>query len=165
MERAGLAEITDLRDWLNVVDALGELKTVRGAHWNLEIGSLSEANYRQARSPALLFDEIPDYPKGFRVLTGASNSPRRLGIALRMGSEFTSAGLVQALRGKPIEWEARAPELSPELLPDGPVKENVLLGDQIDLDRFPTPSGTSTTADASSEPETPFCSATPRRGS
>lgn len=139
MEQAGLAEITDLRDWLNVVDELGELKIVRGVHWNLEIGSLSEANYRQARSPALLFDEIPDYPKGFRVLTGASNSPRRLGIALRMGSEFTNAGLVQALRGKPIEWEARAPELPPELLPGGPVKENVLLGEQVDLDRFPTP--------------------------
>ncbi len=45
MERAELAAITDLRDWLDVMEELGELKTVRGANWNLEIGALSEANY------------------------------------------------------------------------------------------------------------------------
>jgi len=139
MERAGAAAITDLRDWLDVVEDLGELKTVRGAHWNLEIGALSEANYKQSKSPALLFDEIPDHPPGFRVLTGASGSPRRLGVALRMGSGFTNAELVKALRGKPIEWESKAQDSPPEVLPDGPVKENVLLGDQVDLSRFPTP--------------------------
>ncbi len=139
MERVGLAAITDLRDWLGSVEELGELKRVQGAHWNLEIGTLSEANYRQAKSPALLFDDIPDYPKGFRVLTGASNSPRRLGVTLRMGSDFTNADLVRTLRGKPIEWEGKAPDLPPEVLPDGPIKENVLLGDQVDLMRFPTP--------------------------
>jgi UbiD family decarboxylase len=139
MKQNRFSEIFDLRNWLGVVENLGELKTVRGAHWNLEIGSLSEANYRQSKSPALLFDEIPDYPKGFRVLTGASNSPRRLGVALRMGSEFTNASLVKALRGKPIDWEAHAQELPPELLTDSPVMENVLLGNRVNLDLFPTP--------------------------
>ncbi|MFQ5692094.1 MAG: UbiD family decarboxylase, partial [Nitrospinota bacterium] len=80
-----------------------------------------------------------DYPKEFRVLTGASNSPRRLGVSLRMGSDFTNAELVKALRGKPIEWEGRAPAFPPEVLPTGPVKENVILGDGVDLTRFPTP--------------------------
>lgn len=139
MKQNRFSEIVDLRNWLRVVEKLGELKDVRGAHWNLEIGSLSEANYRQSDSPALLFDEIPDYPKGFRVLTGASNSPRRLGVALRMGSEFTNASLVESLRGKPIDWEARAQELPPDLLSDGPVMENVLVGNQVNLDLFPTP--------------------------
>ncbi|MFQ5914065.1 MAG: UbiD family decarboxylase [Nitrospinota bacterium] len=138
-EQTGLLTVTDLRDWLEAVENLGELKRVRGAHWHLEIGGLSEANYRQPESPALLFDEIPDFPKGFRVLTGASNSARRLGITLRMGGGFTNAELVKVLQGKPLEWERKAPDLPPEVLPAGPVKENVLLGDQVDLMRFPTP--------------------------
>jgi UbiD family decarboxylase len=131
--------VTDLRQWLDTVDEVGELRIIRGADWNLEIGTLSEANYKQPKPPALLFDEIPGYPKGFRVLTAASGSPRRLGVTLRMGTGYTNAELVQALRGKPLEWEGRAADLPPEVLPDGPVKENVLLGDQVDVTRFPTP--------------------------
>lgn len=139
MKSDELGTVMDLRDFLDVVDELGDLKKVDGAHWNLEIGMLSEANYKQTKSPMLLFDEIPDYPKGFRVITGASSSPRRLGITLRMGSEFTNTGLVQALRGKPIEWESKAADFPPEFLSTGPVQENVFLGDQVDMMRFPAP--------------------------
>jgi len=39
---------------------------------------------------ALLFDEIPGYPKGFRVLTSASGTPNRLGLTLRMGTDYTN---------------------------------------------------------------------------
>ena len=55
----------DLRAWLRDVEALGELKEVRGADWNLELGAISELNVKKERPPALLFDEIAGYPKGF----------------------------------------------------------------------------------------------------
>jgi hypothetical protein len=31
----------DVRGWIEQVDAMGELKTIHGADWNLEIGVLS----------------------------------------------------------------------------------------------------------------------------
>src|ERR671926_43523 len=98
----------DLRDWLSRVEQMGELQTVRGADWNLEIGGISELNYRRKPSAALVFDEIKDYPKGFRVLTGSLTSARRVGLTLRLGPEMDDARLVEALRGKPLEWEAQA---------------------------------------------------------
>ena len=42
---------TDLRSWLTDVEAHGELKTVDGADWNMEIGTVVELNAK-ARGPA-----------------------------------------------------------------------------------------------------------------
>src|SRR5690242_11503526 len=74
-----LAGMRDLRDWLAAIDQLGELQRVDGADWRLEIGGLSELNYRRRPPAAMLFDHIPGYPAGFRVLTGSLASARRIG--------------------------------------------------------------------------------------
>ena len=55
--------------FFNEVKAAGELKEISGAHWNLEIGALTELFAEQTPTPALLFDGIPDYPNGRRVLS------------------------------------------------------------------------------------------------
>src|SRR5712692_4613069 len=93
--RKPLSEIRDLRDWMEVVDDLGELQHMRGAHWTLEIAGISELNYRRKPSAALLFDDIPDYPSGYRVLTGSMTSARRVGATLRLGTDLTDQDLVE----------------------------------------------------------------------
>src|SRR3954470_21547413 len=98
----------DLRTWLAAIDKLGELKTVEGADWNLELGAISELNVKKSLPPALLFDHIKDYPKGFRVLTCSTSSPARLSSILRLPIEKTHGGLVEALRGKPAKWKEGA---------------------------------------------------------
>ena len=52
---------TDLREFLAAVDSAGQLKTVKGAHWDKEIGAVTEVLYRQKvdQAPALIFDDIP----------------------------------------------------------------------------------------------------------
>ena len=65
----------DLRAWLRDVEAFGELTNLNGADWNLELGAISELNVKKAGPRALLFDEIPGYRKGFRVLTCSTSSP------------------------------------------------------------------------------------------
>jgi UbiD family decarboxylase len=134
-----LGAIRDLRDWLRVVDRLGELQRVDGAHWKLEIGGLSELNYRRKPSAALLFDRIPDYPAGHRVLTGSLTSARRVGVTLRLGTDVTAAQLVAALRGKPLEWEAAAPAFRPIEVGSAPLYQHVVAGPDVDLLRFPVP--------------------------
>ncbi len=46
---------TDLRDWLERVEAIGELQTITGVDWDLEMGAVAEMIYhaRPENPPAL----------------------------------------------------------------------------------------------------------------
>lgn len=130
---------TDLRDFLAEAEAAGELKTVTGAHWDKEMGAVTEVLYREKvdRSPALLFDEIPGYKKGFRCLYGMLGSPFRLALALGMeGQESHDRNaMLNAYRSKMREHEP----MEPKMVEQGPITENILKGDDIDLEKFPVP--------------------------
>ena len=69
----------DLRAWIARIESLGELQHVSGAHWNQEIGAISEINYRRKPSAALLFDDIAGY------LAGVAGKPETLGEAFDAG--------------------------------------------------------------------------------
>jgi len=127
----------DLRAWLAEVEKLGELRHVRGADWNLELGAISELNVKKDLPPALLFDEIKDFPKGFRVLTCSTSSPARLSSILRLPVQKTHGGLVEALRGKPAQWQAAAAKFPYVTAKSGPALENV--DREPDLRKFPSP--------------------------
>src|ERR1051325_3633067 len=127
----------DLRPWLAQDGELGELREVRGAYWNLELGAISELNVKKDVPPALLFDEIAGCKKGFRVLTCSTSSPARLSSILRLPIQKTHKGLVEALRGKPAQWQAKAGKYDPVFAKTGPALENTQR--QIDLEAFPSP--------------------------
>jgi UbiD family decarboxylase len=127
----------DLRPWLAEVERLGELRHVRGADWNLELGAISELNVKKDLPPALLFDEIKGYPKGFRVLTCSTSSPARLSSILRLPLQRTHHGLVEALRGRPAQWQAAAGRFPASVVKNGPALEHVER--EIDVLKFPAP--------------------------
>ncbi|HEY9530478.1 MAG TPA: UbiD family decarboxylase, partial [Burkholderiales bacterium] len=127
----------DLRAWLAQARELGELREVRGAHWNLELGAISELNVKKDVPPALLFDEIEGYPKGWRVLTCSTSSPARLSSILRLPVQSTHKGLVDALRGKPAQWQASAKDFDWVETNAGPVLENIQKSP--DVLAFPAP--------------------------
>jgi len=127
----------DLRAWLATVEKLGELRHVRGAHWNLELGAISELNVKKDVPPALLFDEINDYPKGFRVLTCSTSSPARLSSILRLPIERTHHGLVESLRGKPAQWQAAAGRFPASVVKTGPALQHI--DREVDVLKFPAP--------------------------
>ncbi|HEY5896500.1 MAG TPA: UbiD family decarboxylase [Burkholderiales bacterium] len=127
----------DLRAWLAEMEKLGELKTVRGADWNLELGAISELNVKKEKNPALLFDEIKGYAKGLRVLTCSTSAPARLSSILRLPLERTHRGLVESLRGKPAQWQAAASRMPPVLVKSGPALEHI--DKEPDLLKFPAP--------------------------
>jgi 4-hydroxy-3-polyprenylbenzoate decarboxylase len=129
----------DLRSWIARVEQLGELQHVSGAHWDLEIGTISEINYRRKPPAALLFDDIVGYPHGYRVLTGAVSNPHRMALTLGLDPNLDTPGLIQALSGKPLQWDRTAAQFEPQVVTDGPVLENVVQGRDVDLTRFPAP--------------------------
>jgi len=125
----------DLRLWLSKVKEFGELREVLGADWNLELGAISELNVKRDVPPALLFDEIAGYPKGFRVLTCSTSSPARLSSILRLPIQKTHKGLVEVLRGKPAQWQANARNFDPVVVDAS--FENIQ--NPVDILKFPSP--------------------------
>ncbi|OLF05970.1 ubiquinone biosynthesis protein UbiD [Actinophytocola xinjiangensis] len=134
-----LDEIVDLRTWLTAVRDIGDLRDVHGADWNLEIGAVSEVNYRLPSPSALLFDQITGYPAGMRVLTSSMSNARRLGLTLRLGTELDDHALVRALRGKPAQWLRDHEHYRARTVDTGPVMEVVERDEEIDLLSFPVP--------------------------
>ncbi|TNC27789.1 UbiD family decarboxylase [Amycolatopsis alkalitolerans] len=131
--------LLSLRAHIDAIKGFGELREVRGAHWDLELGGIAELSYHRDLPPALLFDEIVDYPAGLRVLTGSTGSPRRLGHTLRLGDDLDDAGVVDALRGKPSQWAAAAKGFPVEVVDHAPLLANEIPGEEVDLLRFPVP--------------------------
>ncbi len=132
-------DISDLRDWLAAAKALGELQIVKGADWNLEIGGISQINYRRRPNKAQLFDNIKGYPQGYRLLTASMGSVRRMAMTFRLPSADTDHELVEELRGKPLKWETEAAKFPPRVMKSGPILEEVYRGNDIDVLKFPTP--------------------------
>ena len=73
---------TDLRDWLKRVEEIGELQVVTGATAEEDIGMATELLGRTRPSKATIFDEIPGYKKGFRVLSNGLGSFARIAVTL-----------------------------------------------------------------------------------
>src|SRR5215470_13423529 len=79
-----------LRGWLEQVDKLGELRKVDGAHWDVEMGGITQMLTETSRgtAPAILFDNVPGYPKGYRTLYGQLSSARRIALTLGLPLDF-----------------------------------------------------------------------------
>src|SRR4029434_5725383 len=94
-------QYTDLRDWIQKVDELGELRRVDGADWNLEMGAITEVYARNEPYPAILFDHINDVPERARVLIGVHNmSLKRQWLTLNMPLDYDRMRFIQACRDR-----------------------------------------------------------------
>jgi 4-hydroxy-3-polyprenylbenzoate decarboxylase len=125
----------DLRVFLSAVKAGGELQEISGAHWNLELGALTELFAEQTLTPALLFDAIPGYPRGRRVLSNILFSPLRQSLALAMEPAMRGVALVQTLKTKLAELKP----IPPEEMKRAPALQNIVHGHSVDVLKFPAP--------------------------
>ncbi len=124
-----------LRSFLAQCEELGELRTITGADWNLEIGALTESTSELIpEPPALLFDKIKGYPEGYRVLSLAMASRVRTALALRLPTDMPTMELVReaATRVK------NAPSTPPNEVETGPVMQNIMRDNEVDLFKFPS---------------------------
>jgi 4-hydroxy-3-polyprenylbenzoate decarboxylase len=128
-------EYRDLRDWIKEADQMGELKTLKKCDWNLEIGAVTELVHHKEDGPAVLFDEIKDYPKGYRVLSNSLSSRKRLGLTLNLPPGESKMDFVRS-------WRERYKEIKPippKVVKKSPLLENVYKEKDVDLLKFPTP--------------------------
>ncbi len=125
----------DLRDWIAEADRLGELRRVSGATWQQDIGMAAEMLSHRDDAPAVLFDDVPGCAKGFRVLVNSFAGGRK-----NMSLGFPAGLDKVALSNAFAEVYSHQTNLVPPVeVTDGPVFENVVTGDDVDLEMFPTP--------------------------
>jgi 4-hydroxy-3-polyprenylbenzoate decarboxylase len=126
----------DLREWLEKAKEMGELKLINGANWDEEIGRLMLlARNKQTDSPAILFDNVTGYPKGYRVLTSMLSTKRRLSMTAHCSEGKSDLEFVDLLRRKMRDNKL----VPPKVVQSGPLLQNVQRGKDIDLFKFPVP--------------------------
>ncbi len=121
----------DLREFIQLTDEVGELVHVNGVHWENEIGALVHMH-----PDAVLIDNIPGYPAGYRVLINALGPrSKRFFQAVNWSSDEKGLALTQAWRQHLKEYRP----VPPKIVKDGPIMENVQTGKDIDVLKFPVP--------------------------
>jgi UbiD family decarboxylase len=128
-------QYNDLREWIAQVDKLGELRQVKNATWQQDIGLINEVVAHKRGSPAVLADDIPGHPSGFRVLFNPFYSYQRLALALGLPQDVDLRTLLKFWRDRIVS----AKPIEPVCVDHGPILENVMTGEDVDMLKFPTP--------------------------
>jgi len=124
----------DLRDWMTKVEKIGELKHVQGASCELEIGTLTDLVCHSKRRDAVLFENIPTYPPGYRVLVNPLGAAKRMAMVVGVQAE-NAKELVDALAKK----MGSLTPIPPKEVEHGPVFENRSIEGPVDITKFPAP--------------------------
>ena len=125
----------DLRGFIQKSKELGECKLIEGADWDLEISRVAELGVSIPDSPLLVFDKVKGYPPGYRVAVNPLTSYNRLALVFGLPLNLKGIDQIRAYREKIREYKP----IPPVYVETGPVKENVIVGDNIDLFKFPAP--------------------------
>src|ERR1700690_2274703 len=99
----------DLREFIDLVDKLGALRRIEGADTRFEIGGITEVAAGLPDCPALLFDDIPGFPRGFRIFTNPVNTPQRAALALGIDPKLAPIDALQAWMEKRKKLTAQEP--------------------------------------------------------
>lgn len=126
----------DLREWMAEVERLGELRVVEGATWQEDIGAITEMLDHTDGAPCVLFDSIPGYEQGRRVIVNCNGTRRRQAVTIDIPSEEATH---EALMARWQQILNHLQPLPPETVEDGPVMENVIEAQDVDLEAFPAP--------------------------
>jgi len=116
----------DLRDFIGICEKEGQLKRIAAeVDWDLELSHVSKVVEGRG-GPALLFEKVKGYASP--VFTGAFATPRRLGLLLEKDTYLSMVELTQ-------EWMKLANQklIEPKEQEDGPIFENILTGDDVDI--------------------------------
>ncbi len=125
----------DLRDFIGQIEALGALRHIAGADPQHEIGAVTEVAAGMPECPALLFDSIAGFPRGYRILTNTVTNPQRAALALGIDPSLHPLDALKA-------WMEKRRTLSPRPpveIANPPFLENSRRGADVDLRQFPAP--------------------------
>src|SRR5581483_3800007 len=125
---------TELREVIRSFEAMGELRHVDEADPHLELGAITEMMALR-EGPALLFDHLPGYAPGYRVLSNLLNCPRRVAALFGHPSDVGGIALVRAIRERFSSLQL----IDPVTVSRADFAEETERGDDVNLLKFPAP--------------------------
>jgi 4-hydroxy-3-polyprenylbenzoate decarboxylase len=133
--------ITDLRQYVEALRSLGEVQEIDApVSLDLELAAVIRRCY-ETGAPAPLFTKFSDHAGGFRILGapgGTSAKPQmemaRVAVSLELPPESSGLDIVEA-----IAASLDRPAIDPVVVENSPVFENVVTGDDVDLNKLPVP--------------------------
>ena len=127
----------DLREWLELVEAGGELHRITApVDLHEELGAITYVAGRDENAPALMFENLIDDASGIRVLSNMLGaSKRRFAIAVGLDPERSITELIGDMRQR-MKHRIAPVEIDPS---EAPVMTRVFTGDEIDLTTLPSP--------------------------
>src|SRR5258705_1628057 len=97
--RTTTTESCNLRDWLKEVKKLEQLEQISGAHWDLEIGALTEIILeRISTPPAAFFDPVPGFDPHRPVPPDMLETLERTPLQLDLSLAFKTLPFIDGLR-------------------------------------------------------------------
>jgi phenylphosphate carboxylase beta subunit len=121
----------DMRDFIAKAEAEGLLHRIRAeVDWDLELSHIAKIN-EERQGPALLFENVKGYDSP--VIASVCTTTQRLALIMGMPREST---LIDIMKLWVKKNEKRVP---PKWVEGGPCKENIMMGDEVNLFRFPAP--------------------------
>lgn len=129
-----MPDITDMRGYVRLLEEMGELRRLEGVDLQREVGALTERAAEQ-EGPALLFSAFDGFPQGGRIISNAFRTCKRTAPAMGIDSELKGVEYLYAWRKKLSAYQP----VPVEQVEGGPVFENQMAEDEVDLYKFPTP--------------------------
>ena len=124
-----------LRSWLALLEAHGQLRRIKAeVDWDQEIAGIARVNLGLG-GPGLLFETIKGYRKGrcTKFLTTSMGNRTQVCLLAGIPPETSDRGIVRHFK------DTYRRGIAPVTVHSGPVKENILRGDAINLLEFPVP--------------------------
>ncbi|MDY6863551.1 MAG: UbiD family decarboxylase [Thermodesulfobacteriota bacterium] len=127
--------LKDLRGWIELLQKENEVKEITcEVDWNLEIAEI-ETRLREKREggPALLFSNIKDYHDtlGRKFFIGSLGSYSKIAMSLGLPKDTPPLEIMKSQREKSKNL------IKPIQVSTGPIKQNIVKGDDIDIFQFP----------------------------
>ena len=123
----------DMRGFIEHCEQVGQLKRITAeVDWDLELSTIAKLN-EEKKGPALLFENVKDYDSP--VITSVCTTTERLALIMGMSMDSTLVDIMRV-------WVEKAETKIPPKCVDpqtAPCKENIMMGDDVDLFKFPTP--------------------------
>jgi len=127
--------IKDNRQFIAALEETGNVVRIQQeVDWDLEVGAIVR-RVCETGSPAILCERVKDYPDGYRLFGAPLATLRRLAVALGLPADTPIRevyDIIDRRMSSPIKPVVIRRE-------DAPCKENILLGEEVNLYQFPAP--------------------------
>src|SRR5689334_10028692 len=101
------ASYSDLREFIALAEEMESVRRIENADPHIEIGAITEFAAGTPDCPALIFDAIKGYPRGFRIFTNATTNVARAALALGLDPKLRPLDALKA-------WMKKRAGLTPQ---------------------------------------------------